>query len=139
MEAGTDDDLGHLPCDPSSNGTKLFLLQHQAARPVWSKTHGYLGVTLCCIQHQSQGLQQQLLQLLPVLEAVFCRGIEQMWVCLAPRRGYSRLHLAAGWARESPARVHREAGVSHSGEVRYARSLPLHTRVGFTAPSSSLL
>lgn len=89
VEAGTDEDLGHLPYGPSSNGTKLFLLQHQAARPVWSKTHGYLGVTLCCVQHQSQGLQQQLLQLLPVLEAVLCRGIEQMWVCLAPRGGYS--------------------------------------------------
>lgn len=48
-------------------------------------------------------------------------------------------HSAAAWARDSPARTHREAGMSHSGEVRLAHSLPLHARLGFTARSSSLL
>lgn len=36
-------------------------------------------------------------------------------------------HSAAAWARDSPARAHREAGMSLSGEVRLAHSLPLHT------------
>lgn len=41
------------------------------------RPRGHLGIALCCVQHQSQGLEQQLLQLVPVLEAVLCRGVKE--------------------------------------------------------------
>lgn len=88
------------PVTHSSSGTKLFLLQRQAARPVWSKTHGYLGVTLRCVQHQRQGFQQQLLQLLPVLEAVLCGGQSKRGCVWLPE-GAILPHSAAGWARDT--------------------------------------
>lgn len=68
VEVGTDKDFVTSPLRPLQQRNKFT----PPATPS-PKAPNYLGITLCCVQHQSQGLQQQLLQSLPILDTVLCR------------------------------------------------------------------
>lgn len=83
---------------------------------------GVLGIALGCIQHQSQGFQQQLLQVVPVLEAVLCRREkETWWMCDSQGWLLPSCSVMMGWTKTFQLMLTGRQ-VCHLGKSYWARS-----------------